>query len=125
VGVGFLLSFAALHLQAISGVPAGRQGLVGGVYQTAVQLGGAGTLAAVALVAESSRRHAALVFTAVAGAGLLAALAGLRVQFDRPPAGTVDSSVARSPHRDRRPPCKGAGHVPRSDPTDRDSRKRA
>lgn len=88
VGAGFVLSFAALNTQAVSGVPAAERGPAGAVYQSAVQLGAVLMIATVAallfahrapagaspaVVLESYRPAAALV----AGAGLLGLLAGL------------------------------------------------
>jgi sugar phosphate permease len=72
-----MLSFAALHFQAIAGVPPGRQGIVSGVYQTSVQLGGVLMLGLVAFVTGPSHRPALFLVTAVAAAGLAVAVAGL------------------------------------------------
>jgi MFS family permease len=77
VGIGYVLSFSALHVQAVSGVPPHRQGVVTGIYQTAVQLGGAATLAAVAFTAAASRSAALLVIASAAAAGWLVSAAGL------------------------------------------------
>lgn len=91
VGLGFLLTFAALHVQAMTGIRPTEQGMVSGAYQTAVQLGGALTLALVAalLVANeapegasadavsASYRPALLLVIAVGVAGFLVALTGV------------------------------------------------
>jgi MFS family permease len=77
VGIGFMLSFSALHFQAIAGVPPGRQGVVSGVYQTSVQIGGVIMLGLVAFATGPSHHPALLLVTAVAAAGLLVAVAGL------------------------------------------------
>jgi predicted MFS family arabinose efflux permease len=73
VGVGFMLSFAALHVQAITGVPPEAQGVVSGVYQTSVQIGGAVTLA---LVAALNHGAATVLVASVAAAGVVIAIAG-------------------------------------------------
>jgi MFS family permease len=77
VGIGFMLSFSALHFQAIAGVPPGRQGIVSGVYQTSVQIGGVIMLGLVAFATGPRHQPALLLVTAVAAAGLLVAVAGL------------------------------------------------
>jgi MFS family permease len=71
VGLGFVLAFAALHAQAVAGVPGSDQPAASGLYQSAVQLGGAAVLAAVAVL---DRGHALALVTAVAGLGLATAL---------------------------------------------------
>ena len=73
VGIGFMLSFAALHVQAITGVPPGAQGVVSGVYQTSVQIGGAVTLAVVAAVNHGA---ATVLVASIAAAGVMVAIAG-------------------------------------------------
>lgn len=83
VGAGFVLSFAALNLQALSRVPAERRRLAVPLYQTAVQLGAALTLPAVAALLTApdggaGYRRAALLVAAVEAAGLLTALTGTR-----------------------------------------------
>jgi uncharacterized membrane protein len=84
VGIGFMLSFSAFHIQAIAGVPPARQGVVSGLYQTSVQLGGVIMLVLVAFVTGTRHRPALLLVTAVAAAGFLVALLGLTA--GRPPA---------------------------------------
>ncbi|HEX2313979.1 MAG TPA: MFS transporter, partial [Thermomonospora sp.] len=84
IGAGFVLQFTALHVQAMSGVPEEDRAMTGAAYQTAVQLGGAVTLAAmVALLPAGGPSDgapgtgAALLFiTAVSAVGLLAAASG-------------------------------------------------
>lgn len=84
VGAGYVLSFSALHVQAVTGVPPHRQGVVTGIYQTAVQIGGAATLVAVAFTAAASRTAALLVVAAAAAAGWLVSLAGLATDRSHP-----------------------------------------
>lgn len=77
VGLGFAAGFAALHVQAVGGVPPEDQPMVSATYQTAVQLGGALTTALVAGLAVGSVRAGMTAVTVVSTAGLLVALAGL------------------------------------------------
>ncbi|MFF2080901.1 MFS transporter [Kitasatospora sp. NPDC058162] len=80
VGAGFVLSFAALNIQATSGIPAAEKRLAVPLYQTAVQLGAVLVLPAVAaLIGDHGRyRPALLLITAVGAAGSLVALTGVR-----------------------------------------------
>lgn len=88
VGVAFAVSFAALHVRAVSGLPQAAQPVAGALYQTAVQLGGAaalalGTAAVLAVGAPAgpvggatvagAQRPALLVVVALGLVGLLAA----------------------------------------------------
>ncbi|ARZ71626.1 sulfatase [Streptomyces albireticuli] len=91
VGAGFVASFAALNMQAVSGFPPERRGEAGGAYQTAVQLGAALMVAATAALlaaneapagaspqeAMAAYRPAMWLVTAVGLAGLLVALTGV------------------------------------------------
>ncbi|MGK5549804.1 MFS transporter, partial [Streptomyces sp. URMC 127] len=91
VGAGFVLSFAALNMQAVSGFPAETRGEAGGVYQTAVQIGAAVMLAAVAALLTTGQappgaprtellaasRPAVWLVTAAGAAGVLTALTGV------------------------------------------------
>jgi predicted MFS family arabinose efflux permease len=77
VATGFVLSFTALHVQATSTVPAGRQAAAGGVYQTAVQMGAALTLALVAALQTAGAHHALVLVTAVGVLALVVALDGV------------------------------------------------
>lgn len=77
VGIGFMLSFAALHFQAITGVPPDRQGFVSGVYQTSVQIGGALMLGLVAFAAGLRHQPALLLITVVSATGVLVAVRGV------------------------------------------------
>jgi len=97
VGIGYVLSFSALHVQAVTGVPPHRQGVVTGIYQTAVQIGGAATLAAVAFTAAASRTAALLVVAAAAAAGWLISIAGLATDRAQPatPRSTTPPSTTR------------------------------
>lgn len=104
IGVAFALSFAALNAEAVAGSPPERQRLVGGVYQTAVQLGGAAMLALVALTGVG-HRPALYVITAAGAAGLLAAVAALRAD----PRSRRDVHIGQDPIDPVRP--KGAHRV--------------
>lgn len=99
VGAGFVLSFAALNSQATSQLPPAERGAGSGLYQTAVQVGAALSVALVAALltgaappvgaapaefAEACRPALTLV-AAVGGLGLLTALAGLRSRRTGPP----------------------------------------
>ncbi len=91
VGIAFMLSFSALHLQATTGVPASRQAAVAAVYQACVQLGGAAVLAA------GGTRLALATVTAFAAAGALIAVIGPAAGATRrmrPPAGQLDHRTA-------------------------------
>ncbi|WP_424893585.1 MFS transporter [Streptomyces sp. XH2] len=91
VGAGFVLSFAALNMQAVSGIPAAERGEASGAYQTAVQLGAAVMLAGVAALLTAYQpaagateeqvlagyRPALELITAAGVLGLLTALTGL------------------------------------------------
>ncbi|MFF7451705.1 MULTISPECIES: MFS transporter [unclassified Streptomyces] len=105
VGAAFALTFPSLNVQATNGVDEHEQGMVSGLLNTSVQVGGALFLAVVAAVltanapAEGASRQAVLdsylpgltVVTGIAVAGLLISLTGLRF---RPRRKTV--VVARS-----------------------------
>ncbi|ONI90819.1 MFS transporter [Actinosynnema sp. ALI-1.44] len=107
VGLGFLLAFSPLHVQAIAGIRTAERGMASGAYQTAVQLGGAVMLALVAalLVANEAPegasadavsagyRPALLLIIAAGVAGLLVALTGLFPRGRLP----VSSSGERTP----------------------------
>lgn len=84
VGLGFVCAFSALHVQAVAGVPGPEQGPVSGVYQTAVQVGGALTAAAVVALDASSAAHAMALVAAVNAAGLAVALTGVPRSSGRP-----------------------------------------
>jgi MFS family permease len=83
VGLGFALGFSALHLQAMTGATADEHAMVGGSYQTAVQLGGALALAATAALLVLDRLVALLFVIAVGLGGLVVALVGARTQIYR------------------------------------------
>lgn len=91
VGVGFVVGFSALHLQATSAVSGPDQSRAGPVYQSSVQIGGALTLVLVAAVLPAAAvggpgnesgwsagavRPAVLLITVLSAAGLVAALIG-------------------------------------------------
>jgi EmrB/QacA subfamily drug resistance transporter len=90
LGIGFMLTFPALNIQATAGIPDEEQGLAGGLFNTSVQIGGALVLAVVTAVvtanggAQASAGallagfHPALtVITGVSVLGLVTAGAGL------------------------------------------------
>ncbi|MFF7888965.1 MFS transporter [Streptomyces sp. NPDC020794] len=80
VGAGFVLSFAALNMQATSALPAADRAAAVPLYQAAVQLGAVLMLPTTAWLLGSHYGHRpALSFiTAVGAIGLLTALTGLR-----------------------------------------------
>lgn len=94
VGAAFALTFPSLNVQATNGVDEHEQGMVSGLLNTSVQVGGALFLAVVTAVltanapAENAAPQAVLdsylpgltVVTGVAVAGLLISLTGLRVR---------------------------------------------
>jgi MFS family permease len=77
---GFVLSFAALNMQATAAVPPVERGRAVPLYQTAVQLGGVLMLPLTALLLTVGQgvRPALLLITSVSAVGLLATLTGLR-----------------------------------------------
>ncbi|MFD1660301.1 MFS transporter [Streptomyces caeni] len=97
VGAGFVLSFAALNMQATSQLPPAERGVASGLYQTAVQAAAALVPAVVAALLTACRPAAgaspaellaacrpALVLVAAIGAlGLLIGLAGALPRRDR------------------------------------------
>lgn len=94
VGLGYVGAFAALHMQAVSGVPAAAARAVTALYQACVQIGGAAVLIGLAVLIAARERPAArpaagaaqaiaasyhpavAVITAVSALGVAAALAG-------------------------------------------------
>ncbi|MER8196415.1 MFS transporter [Streptomyces microflavus] len=99
VGAGFVLSFAALNSQATSQLPPAERGAGSGLYQTAVQVGAALSVALVAALLTGSAppagaapaefaeacRPALTLVAAVGGLSLLTALTGLRSRHTGPP----------------------------------------
>ncbi|MEU3836930.1 MFS transporter [Streptomyces microflavus] len=99
VGAGFVLSFAALNSRATSQLPPAERGAGSGLYQTAVQVGAALSVALVAALLTGSAppagaapaefaeacRPALTLVAAVGGLGLLTALTGLRSRRTGPP----------------------------------------
>lgn len=97
VAAAFVLAFAALNTRAASGVPAAGRATAIAVYQTAVQLGAAVTVAAVAALLATgpggpagdgasdpaARQRALALVTVVGAAGLLVSLPGLARRSDR------------------------------------------
>jgi sugar phosphate permease len=91
VGSSFALTFPSLNVQATNGVDEHEQGMVSGLLNTSIQVGGAIFLAVVtAVVAANSPKKATpqavldsyrpglVVVTLIAAAGLLTSLTGLR-----------------------------------------------
>ncbi|MYW45702.1 MFS transporter [Streptomyces sp. SID161] len=91
VGAGFALTFPSLNVQATGGVREHEQGMVSGLLNTSVQVGGAIFLAVVTAVVTAhapeqatpqavldSYRPGLAVVTVIAVAGLLLSLTGLR-----------------------------------------------
>lgn len=80
VGAGFVFSFAALNMQAMSTIPAVDRGSAVPLYQTAVQLSSVIVLPLVglSLTGGDGHRPALTLIAAVGAAGLLIALTGLR-----------------------------------------------
>ncbi|MEU6670915.1 MFS transporter [Streptomyces sp. NPDC046727] len=91
VGLGFALTFPSLNVQATNGVDEHEQGMVSGLLNTSVQVGGAIFLAVVTAVITAhapekatpqavldSYRPGLVVVTVIAVAGLLLSLSGLR-----------------------------------------------
>ncbi|MFB6889260.1 MFS transporter [Kitasatospora sp. NPDC056327] len=81
VEAGFVFAFAALNMRAVAAVAPARRATAVRFYQTAVQLGAALVLPLAAVpigppAGADGYRTAALLLTAVAGAGVLAALGG-------------------------------------------------
>ena len=101
IGIGFMLGFPTLNIQATSGVADHEQGLASGLVQTSFQVGGAIALAIVTAIVSAraggstdpgvlldAYRTALVVTVVVAAAGLLVALAGL-VRERRPAMATA------------------------------------
>ncbi|MFG2783512.1 MFS transporter [Streptomyces prunicolor] len=85
VGAGFVLAFAALNTQATSRLAAVDRPAAVGLYQSAVQISAVvvPAVAAALAVGRSDDRPALRLVTAVAVAGLVAGLSGLRVHPTR------------------------------------------
>ena len=86
IGIGFMLLFPALNIQATMGVANHEQGLASGLVQTSFQIGGAVGLAIVSAVVSSgvaagdllgAYQTAVGVALAIAALGLLVAIVGL------------------------------------------------
>ena len=90
LGLGFMLLFPALNIQAVAGVANHEQGLASGLVQTSFQIGGAVALAIVTAVVSAQAgastdpavlldayQTAITVTVVVAAIGMLVALAGL------------------------------------------------
>lgn len=80
VGLGYVGAFSALHMYALSGVPADAARMATGVYQAFVQLGGALILIAVSVL-SASYRPALAVITAVSAVGLAVSAVSLSRAF--------------------------------------------
>lgn len=77
VGLGFVLSFYALNLQAAASAPPHRRAAAISRYQMSVQLGGAAVVSLAALAAAMDLRAALAMVTAVAATGPLVAAGGV------------------------------------------------
>jgi MFS family permease len=77
VGAAFVLAFTALNVQAMSRIAAPGRGVAAGVFQTAVQCGAIVLVPLVGVLLAAHTPTATWVVTAVGGAGLLVACAGL------------------------------------------------
>ncbi|MFJ6725468.1 MFS transporter [Streptomyces sp. NPDC091281] len=108
IGAACALVFPSLNIQATNGVPDHEQGMVSGLLNTSIQVGGALFLAVVTAVVTAgapddatpqavldSYRPGLTVVTAIAAIGLLITLTGVRTHRARP---TV--VVAKSPAAD-------------------------
>ncbi|MFF3450268.1 MFS transporter [Streptomyces sp. NPDC002667] len=73
VEAGFVLSFAALNLQATAGIPAEHRASAVPVYQTAVQLGAVLALPVTAVALDAGRETALGFLTALSATGALVA----------------------------------------------------
>lgn len=113
VGSGFALTFPSLNVQATNGVDEHEQGMVSGLLNTSVQVGGAIFLAVVTAVVTAnapergdaspqavldSYRPGLLVVTLVALAGLLITLTGLRTRRDQPSVVVARSTPKEAEH---------------------------
>lgn len=112
VGSAFALTFPSLNVQATNGVDEHEQGMVSGLLNTSVQVGGALFLAVVTAVltantpeeSASPQAHldsympALVVITGIAVVGLLIALTGLRTRRE-PRTVVVAKSTSREAER--------------------------
>jgi MFS family permease len=106
LGLAFGLGFSSLSLAATAGIPNREQGLAASLFQTSFQVGGAVVLAVVTAVVDAggaskvlspaatlaAYRPALAVITAIAAAGLLVALSGLRGRRALPAASSAASA---------------------------------
>jgi EmrB/QacA subfamily drug resistance transporter len=103
LGIGFMLAFPALNIQATEGIADEEQGLAGGLLNTSVQLGGAIVLAVVTAVvtanggAQASAgallagfKPALTVITGVSVLGIVTAAVGLALHRRRASAPAVE-----------------------------------
>jgi predicted MFS family arabinose efflux permease len=134
VGLGFMLAFGPLQMQATMGVGDHEQGLASGLVQTSFQVGGAVVLAIVSAITSSQAHgrdflaaiHPALaVVTGVAALGLVAVASGVAVERRRKSLAEAlnpaRSTRARTPRRgragraargSRRPAWRGRSRAP-------------
>jgi MFS family permease len=105
LGIGFMLNFPTLNIQATAGVANHEQGLASGLVQTSFQLGGAITLAIVSAVVSSQAgastdpavllgayQDALAVTVVIAALGLVVALPGLARRRAEAPEAVVAES---------------------------------
>ena len=112
LGVGFMLAFPALNIQATAGIDDSEQGLAGGLLNTSVQIGGAIVLAVVTAVITSSGgsgaspaallaafRPALIVISGASVLGALIAASGLvrrrRTVPEPAPAAAIEPELSR------------------------------
>jgi len=111
VGVGFVLAFTALNMQAVTGVAASARGAVVGAFQAAVQAGAAVLIFLVAALstahgsAGETFRPALWLVTAVGGFGLLVAVSGVLPKRSR--AESRESSGGRADVRSETDALRG------------------
>ncbi|MFC4031484.1 MFS transporter [Streptomyces polygonati] len=124
LGAAFATAFPSLNIQATNGVEDHEQGMVSGLLNTSIQVGGAIFLAVVTAVVTShtgnhpaskqaildSYRPGLWVVAGIGAAGLLVTLSGLRNR--RPSYGIlVASSADDDARRDGEPRAEAAEHV--------------
>ncbi|MFJ5263455.1 MFS transporter [Streptomyces sp. NPDC088387] len=114
IGAACALVFPSLNIQATNGVDDHEQGMVSGLLNTSVQVGGAIFLAVVTAAVTAgapenatpqavldSYRPGLLIVTGVAAAGLLLSLTGLRVRRERSSLVVAKSTTEEAPEAER------------------------
>jgi MFS family permease len=96
LGIGFMLAFPALNIQATDGIADSEQGLAGGLLNTSVQLGGAIVLAVVTAVVTANGGAQASASALLAGfKPALTVIAGISVL------GIATAAIGLALHRRR------------------------